>query len=97
VASRKGSPNKIGAQVKDNLVAVFTRLGSTAAMAAWAKDHQSEFYKMYAALAPKEIDATVRHVDESDLTDAELADIATGRGAGATEATDVTQEPGELH
>lgn len=85
MASRKGKPNKVGAQVKDNLVAVFTRLGSTAAMAAWAKDHPTEFYKMYAALAPKEIEATVTHREEIDLTDAELAAIATGRSESAVE------------
>jgi hypothetical protein len=85
VASRKGSPNKVGAQVKDNILAVFTRLGSTAAMAEWAKEHRTEFYKMYASLAPKEIDATVTHRDETTLTDDELADIATGRSTGTAE------------
>ena len=97
MASRKGSPNKVGAQVKDNLVAVFTRLGSTAGMADWAKDHKTEFYKMYAALAPKEIDATVRRVDETGLTDDELADIATGRSSGVVEETSSAQEPSGVH
>lgn len=85
MARPKGTPNKIGPQVKENIVAVFTRLGSTAAMAEWAKEHRTEFYKMYAALAPKEIDATVTHRDETTLTDDELADIATGRSSGTVE------------
>jgi len=97
VASRKGRPNKVSAQVKDNIVAVFTRLGSTAAMAEWAKENKTDFYKMYAALAPKEIDATVTHRDERDLTDDELADIATGRSAGVAETESCETQPPELH
>jgi len=97
MARTKGAQNKVGAQVKDNLLAVFTRLGSTAAMAEWAKEHQTEFYKMYASLAPKEIDATVTHRDESALTDAELADIAAGRSAGVIESQGSAEELSELH
>lgn len=96
MASRKGSPNKVGTQVKENIVAVFTRLGSTHAMALWAKEHQTEFYKMYASLAPKEVDATIRR-EEADLTDAELADIAAGRSARAVETTSGETQPTELH
>ena len=39
---------------KDNIAAVFTRLGGTAAMARWAKKNQSEFYRLYARLIPHE-------------------------------------------
>lgn len=93
----KGSKNKYGAQAKENIVAVFIRLGGTASMAEWAKEHQTDFYKMYASLAPKEIDATVTHRDETDLTDAELAAIATGRSEAAVEATDSAGEPSPVH
>jgi len=54
VPSRKGSPNKLSGTAKENVAAVFTRLGSTAAMAKWAKRHQTEFYKLYARLIPVE-------------------------------------------
>jgi uncharacterized MAPEG superfamily protein len=50
----KGSPNKISGQARENIAAVFTRLGGTAAMAKWAKDNQGEFYKLYARLVPVE-------------------------------------------
>lgn len=97
MARPKGAQNKVGAQVKENILAVFTRLGSTAAMAEWAKAHQTDFYKMYASLAPKEIDAVFTVRDERDLTDDELADIATGRSAGAAEPTQGETQPPELH
>jgi hypothetical protein len=54
VPSRKGVPNKLNATAKENIVAVFTRLGGTAEMAKWAKDNLTEFYKLYARLIPIE-------------------------------------------
>lgn len=50
----KGSLNKTTAAAKENVMAVFTRLGGTAAMAKWAKNNQTEFYKLYARLIPVE-------------------------------------------
>jgi UV DNA damage repair endonuclease len=53
VAGReKGTPNKVSATVKENIICVFTRLGSTAAMAEWAEENKTEFYRMYSRLAP---------------------------------------------
>lgn len=51
----KGVPNKVGATAKENILAVFTRLGGTAAMARWAEDNQTEFYKLYARLIPTDV------------------------------------------
>jgi hypothetical protein len=45
VGSRKGRPNAITATAKENLIAVFTRLGGTAAMAKWAEANQTDFYR----------------------------------------------------
>lgn len=53
--SRKGIPNKAGATAKDNVLAVFTRLGGTAAMAKWAEDNQTDFYRIYAKLIPAQL------------------------------------------
>ncbi len=50
----KGTPNKTSATAKENIQAVFVRLGSTAAMAKWAMENQTEFYKIYARLIPIE-------------------------------------------
>lgn len=71
----KGTPNRVTASAKENILAVFTRLGGTAEMAAWARRHPTDFYKLYARLIPTEqrignadgeslkVEATVRFVD----------------------------------
>jgi hypothetical protein len=51
---QKGSKNVVGKTAKENIVAVFTRLGGTAEMAKWAKDNQTEFYRLYGRLIPVE-------------------------------------------
>lgn len=50
-----GSKNKVSGTAKENIVAVFTRLGSTAAMADWARENLTEFYRIYARLLPTEV------------------------------------------
>lgn len=59
----------MGATAKENVVAVFTRLGGTATMAEWAKENRTEFYKLYAKLIPTEATVTVN--DERPLSYAE--------------------------
>lgn len=54
MARTVGAKNKISGQAKENITAVFVRLGGTAAMAKWAEDNQSEFYRIYARLLPIE-------------------------------------------
>ena len=63
----KGVKNKVGASVKDSILAVFTRLGSTAQMAKWARDNQTEFYKIYARLIPQEVEAKVENSGQVSL------------------------------
>lgn len=58
---------KIGKTAKDNVLAVFQRLGGTAAMAKWAKDNQTDFYRLYAKLIPQQIDMDV-NIKEKDVT-----------------------------
>jgi len=55
VPSRKGSPNKLGALAKDNIAAVFNRLGGTLAMAEWAEANKTEFYRLYGRLIPTQV------------------------------------------
>lgn len=93
----KGTPNKIGAQVKENVVAVFTRLGGTHAMANWARRHKTEFYRLYARLIPSEVTATIDIRDASELSDSELTAIASGRSEGAAGEADGGEEPREVH
>jgi hypothetical protein len=67
VGSRKGKPNRVTATARENLVAVFTRLGGTAAMAKWAEANQSEFYRFYARLVPQQIDMDL-NIRECDVS-----------------------------
>ena len=93
----KGTPNKIGAQVKENVVAVFTRLGGTAGMAAWAERNKSEFYRLYARLIPTESVAEITFRDASDLSDAELVAIATASRAGDSQEAQGSAQPDGVH
>jgi len=54
MARTVGAKNKISGQAKENIQAVFVRLGSTAAMAEWARENRTEFYRIYARLLPIE-------------------------------------------
>lgn len=52
---------------KENVLAVFNRLGGTHAMAEWAKANQSEFYRLYGKLVPQQVDMDV-NVKPCDVT-----------------------------
>lgn len=54
MARTVGAKNKVPQAAKENVAAVFVRLGGTAAMAKWAQDNQTEFYKLYGRLVPLE-------------------------------------------
>lgn len=95
---KAGSPNKFGAAAKDNIAAVFTRLGGTAQMAEWARENQTEFYKLYARLIPVEHSGSIALTDARELTDAALAAIATSSSERAAEATgDSVESDGVVH
>lgn len=47
-----GTLNKVSATVKDNVLAVFNRLGGTSGMAEWANENKTEFYKLYGKMIP---------------------------------------------
>jgi len=77
-----GVKNKASKTAKENVLAVFTRLGGTAAMAKWAKDNQSDFYKLYAKLIPQQIDMDV-NVKPKDVTAEPLSPEAWDAEHGA--------------
>lgn len=54
MARTLGAKNKIPQAAKENIAAVFVRLGGTAQMAKWAQENQTEFYKIYARMLPIE-------------------------------------------
>ncbi len=52
----KGTPNKLNATVKENVIAVFNRLEGTAGMAKWAAANPTAFYQIYSKLLPTEVE-----------------------------------------
>lgn len=52
---KAGTPNKISGDAKDNISAVFIRLGGTAAMAEWAQENKTQFYQIYSKLMPLQL------------------------------------------
>ena len=74
MARLRGSKNLVGATAKENVLAVFTRLGGTAAMAEWAEENKTEFYRLYARLIPQEVAAKVEHTHKVEMgAESELA------------------------
>lgn len=51
----KGSPNKTTASVKEALKAVYAEHGGDKALLAWAKDNETEFYKLWGRMLPQEV------------------------------------------
>lgn len=64
---QKGTPNKIGATVRENVIRVFDNMGGIKSMTTWAKDNQTEFFKLYGRLIPSETNATLANADGSPL------------------------------
>ena len=93
----RGVPNKIGAQVKENIVAVFTRLGGTAAMAGWARRNQTEFYRLYARLIPSESTTEINLRDVRDLSTEELLAMIREGQSPAEEAELNGELADEIH
>lgn len=52
---QKGVPNKSTAATKAALQEAFEKIGSVPALAAWALQNQTEFYKLWVKLLPQEL------------------------------------------
>ena len=55
----KGIPNKFNVAARDAFAAAFDKLGGTEALAKWALENPTDFYKLYARLIP--VDANVKN------------------------------------
>jgi len=70
---KKGTPNKLSATVKDNVISVFEELGGTDHMKLWAAENPTQFYNIYAKLLPTEVDVAGgldhQHVIEYHIID----------------------------
>jgi len=69
-----GSLNKVTATVKDNVIEVFNMIGGLDAMAEWATEHRTDFFRLYAKLLPLQVEAEIKHKTDR-LTDTELTDL----------------------
>lgn len=67
MARQAGTKNKLSKTAKENIIAVFTRIGGTAAMADWARENRTEFYRLYAKLVPQQVDVDV-NIRPCDVT-----------------------------
>lgn len=95
--SRKGSPNRIGAGVKSNVVAVFEKIGGRDAMAKWAEENLTEFYRLYARLIPSESFTEINFRDVRELDRSELLLIASGSREGVAGEGSGDSELCEVH
>ena len=86
----KGAKNRLGRTVRENVVAVFNRLGGTAGMAEWARDNQSEFYRIYARLIPIEAAVNV------DMSHSIISILSALPPLVAPEEIDITPEAEQL-
>lgn len=59
-----GTPNRATASIKGAFVAAFDKLGGSDALAAWAQDNPTDFYKLASKLIPTELTGQVKTVIE---------------------------------
>lgn len=88
-----GTPNKVSAQAKDNILDVFLRIGGVPEMAKWARKNRGDFYtKIYARLIPKDV-----ALGASEGLEDLLVKLAEQRGGSAPEpvAGEFTEIVGE--
>lgn len=74
---KKGVPNKIQKNIKDNFEAVFEKLGGVKGFYDWAKKNsntQGAFYQMYSKMLPSNID-----VDHSGEVKVKLERVYTDK------------------
>ncbi len=76
---QKGTPNKSTTAVKEALLLAFDKLGGVPALAEWAKENPSDFYRLWSRLLPLELKAQIG----SRVT---LADLVVGSEGHRAEA-----------
>ena|SRR6187431_875494 len=88
----KGVPTKLTSSFREALVVAYDGIGGHATFMAWARDNQTEFYKIMARLIPVEIVGSldVNHRAQ-EATDDELLAIARGGSAKAPAKAGITQ------
>jgi hypothetical protein len=84
----------ISRTARENIIAVFTKMGGTDQMKRWAMQNQTEFYKLYARLIPVEVTGK-----DGDAIKFEMAERDEMRNKILEAAATVAQESavGKLH
>ena len=60
-AGRKaGTPNKVTTAAKEAFALAFEGIGGVKELAKWAKENQTEFFKLYARMIPVELSGEVK-------------------------------------
>ena len=77
---RKGTPNKIGATIRDSLIEVFNGLGGVKHMMMWAECNETEFYKLLAKLLPKTEPVILNGLSGTLTEKGEMIITAMGKG-----------------
>lgn len=49
-------PNKTTTAIKEALIEAFGKLGGVPSLVAWGQEHPTEFYKLWARMAPQEME-----------------------------------------
>lgn len=52
---KKGTPNKTTASIKEAIMLAFDGIGGLEKLTEWARDNETEFYKIWAKLLPQEL------------------------------------------
>lgn len=60
----KGTPNKTTDTVKNILIETFDRLGGVETLSAWARENQTEFYKLWIKLLPHDVKTSIEVREE---------------------------------
>lgn len=60
-----GSSNKTTVAAKQAFQLAFDGLGGVTALQEWAKDNQTEFFKLFSKLIPQDVNATLRSHEDA--------------------------------
>ncbi len=61
----KGSKNKLNTDIKEAFDVAFQGIGGAKALTEWAQSHKSNFFKIYASMHPRKLQATVENSHEN--------------------------------
>ena len=73
----KGAKNRLSKLAKENIADVFDHIGGILTMVDWAKENQTEFYKMYAKLIPVQMTGA----DDGDIKISIVKTVVEARDA----------------